>query len=43
MLFARQLWIMRDRARERCFAAFRNNNWVGGVLWLGILLSLALK
>jgi len=43
VLFARQLWIMRDRARERCFAAFRNNNWVGGVLWLGILLSLALK
>ncbi|MGH8211926.1 MAG: 4-hydroxybenzoate octaprenyltransferase, partial [Rhodanobacteraceae bacterium] len=42
-LFVRQLWIMRDRARDRCFAAFRNNNWIGGVLWLGVLLSLALR
>ena len=42
-LFAWQLRIMRFRQRERCFAAFRNNNWTGCVLWLGILLSLALK
>ncbi|MDN5924359.1 MAG: 4-hydroxybenzoate octaprenyltransferase [Xanthomonadales bacterium] len=38
-----QLWIMRDRSREHCFAAFRNNIWVGGVLWAGILLALALR
>jgi 4-hydroxybenzoate polyprenyltransferase len=43
VLFVRQLWITRDRARERCFDAFRNNNWVGGVLWLGVMLSLALR
>lgn len=43
VLFVRQSWIMRDRARDSCFAAFRNNNWVGGALWLGILLSLALR
>ncbi len=43
VLFVRQSWIMRDRARERCFDAFRNNNWVGGVLWLGMLLSLAMR
>ncbi|MGH8163720.1 MAG: 4-hydroxybenzoate octaprenyltransferase, partial [Rhodanobacteraceae bacterium] len=43
VLFAWQLWAMRDRARERCFAAFRNNNAVGLVLWIGILLALAIK
>ncbi|HEX7130585.1 MAG TPA: 4-hydroxybenzoate octaprenyltransferase [Rhodanobacteraceae bacterium] len=42
-LFAWQLWTMRDRARAHCFAAFRNNNWVGCVLWVGILFSLAIK
>jgi 4-hydroxybenzoate polyprenyltransferase len=42
-LFAWQLWTMRDRARAHCLAAFRNNNWVGCVLWVGILFSLALK
>ncbi|MBS0432904.1 MAG: 4-hydroxybenzoate octaprenyltransferase [Proteobacteria bacterium] len=42
LLFAWQLWAMRKRARDRCFAAFRNNNWVGGILWLGMLLALAM-
>ncbi len=42
-LFAYQQWIMRAREREACFAAFRNNNWVGMALWAGIVLSLALK
>ena len=42
-LFAWQLWTMRDRSRAHCFAAFRNNNWVGCVLWAGILFSLALR
>ncbi len=41
--FAWQLWTMRDRARDRCFAAFRNNNAVGLMLWIGILLALAIK
>lgn len=41
-LSAWQLWMMRDRSREHCFAAFRNNLWVGGVLWLGIVVALAL-
>ena len=43
LLFAWQLWIMRRRDRDACFAAFRNNNWVGLALWVGILLSLALN
>lgn len=42
-LFAWQLWTMRDRAREHCFAAFRNNNAVGLTLWIGIMLALAVK
>ncbi len=42
-LFAWQQWIMRKRDRDACFAAFRNNNWVGGVLWVGIALAMALK
>ncbi|HEU0276519.1 MAG TPA: 4-hydroxybenzoate octaprenyltransferase [Rhodanobacteraceae bacterium] len=42
LLFAWQLWNMRWRQREACFAAFRNNNWVGGVIWLGIVVALAL-
>src|SRR5690348_6079989 len=42
-LFAWQLWTMRDRSRAHCFAAFRSNNWVGCVLWAGILFSLALR
>jgi len=42
-LFAWQLWTMRDRSRAHCFAAFRNNNWVGCVLWAGMLFSLAIK
>jgi len=42
-LFAWQQWIMRRRDRDACFAAFRNNNWVGLALWVGIVMALALK
>ena len=43
LLFAWQLWNMRWRRREACFAAFRNNNWVGGVIWLGMVVALAMR
>ena len=43
LLFGWQQWVLRGREREACFAAFRNNNWVGLALWLGIFLSYALK
>lgn len=43
VLFAWQLWHIRKRDREACFAAFRNNNWVGMVLWVAIVFSLAVK
>ena len=34
-------WI-RDRTREGCFNAFRHNNWVGGVVFAGIVADYAL-
>ncbi|HEX5962042.1 MAG TPA: 4-hydroxybenzoate octaprenyltransferase [Rhodanobacteraceae bacterium] len=43
LLFAWQLWNMRWRQRGACFAAFRNNNWVGGVVWLGMVVALAIR
>jgi 4-hydroxybenzoate polyprenyltransferase len=42
-LLAGQLWMIRKRERDACFAAFRNNNWVGCVLWIGLLLALAIR
>jgi len=42
LLFAWQLWIMRKRDRNACFAAFRNNNWVGMALWVAIVLAYAM-
>nr|WP_040670655.1 4-hydroxybenzoate octaprenyltransferase [Rhodanobacter fulvus] len=41
-LFAYQLWLIRDRQRDACLAAFRHNNWVGLALWIGIVLALAM-
>ncbi|HXF08062.1 MAG TPA: 4-hydroxybenzoate octaprenyltransferase [Candidatus Acidoferrales bacterium] len=38
-LFVWQQFLMRARDRAGSFAAFRNNNWVGGVVFLGILAS----
>ena len=35
-LFARQQWLARGRERDGCFRAFRNNNWVGLALFLGL-------
>lgn len=36
-LFARQLASIRNRDREACFRAFLNNNWVGFILFIGML------
>jgi len=41
LLLGWQLWNIRDRTKARCFEAFQANNWVGAVLWLGMLLALA--
>jgi len=37
VLFARQLFSVRQRDRDACFKAFLNNNWVGLVIVLGLL------
>ena len=42
-LFGWQQWLIRTRDRDACLKAFRNNNWVGLALWVGIVLSYALK
>ena len=42
-LFGWQQWLIRVRDRDACLKAFRNNNWVGLALWVGIVLSYALK
>lgn len=34
--FVYQQYLIQDRVRERCFAAFLNNNWVGMVIFIGI-------
>lgn len=43
LMFGWQQWQMRSREPQACFAAFRNNNWVGCVIWVGLLLSLAIR
>lgn len=37
-LFVYQQYLIRDRSRAGCFAAFLNNNWVGGVVFVGMWL-----
>lgn len=38
LLFVRQQWLIRERERGPCFQAFLNNNWYGGVIFVGIVL-----
>lgn len=39
LLFLYQQWLIKDRNPTRCFQAFLNNNWVGLVIFLGIVVS----
>jgi 4-hydroxybenzoate polyprenyltransferase len=39
LLFVYQQWLIKDREKQLCFRAFLNNNWVGLIIFLGILLS----
>jgi 4-hydroxybenzoate polyprenyltransferase len=42
-LFVYQQWLIRFRAREACFKAFLNNNWVGLAIFAGIVADFSLK
>lgn len=37
-LFVYQQWLIHIRDPAQCFAAFLNNNWVGLVIWMGIVI-----
>lgn len=39
LLFAYQQWLIKDRDAQKCFRAFLNNNWVGAVIFAGIVSS----
>jgi len=42
-LFIYQQYLIRNREPEACFRAFLNNNWVGMVIFFGILADYAMK
>jgi len=39
VLVAYQYFLIRGRDRERCFRAFLDNNWLGFVVFVGIVLA----
>ncbi len=39
LLFCYQQWLIRHRNRDACFKAFLNNNFVGMIIFIGILLA----
>jgi len=41
-LFVWQQFIIVNRDRDACFKAFLNNNWIGAVIWIGLLAAYAL-
>lgn len=42
-LMARHQWLARDRRRDGCFAAFRQNHYIGLVIFIGIVLHYTFK
>ena len=36
ILFARHLWLIRDRDIEQCFAAFNQSKWIGLIILVGL-------
>jgi 4-hydroxybenzoate polyprenyltransferase len=42
-LFIYQQWLIRFRARDACFKAFLNNNWVGVAIFIGLAADTALS
>jgi 4-hydroxybenzoate polyprenyltransferase len=42
-LAARQCWLIRGRDRDRCFQAFRENNWLGLAIFAGVAIDFHLR
>lgn len=40
LLFAYQLWLIRERDPEKCFKAFLHNNYIGLVVFTGVIFGL---
>jgi 4-hydroxybenzoate polyprenyltransferase len=36
ILFARHLWLIRDRDVKQCFAAFNQSKWIGLIILIGL-------
>jgi 4-hydroxybenzoate polyprenyltransferase len=43
VLIAQQYRLIREREPARCFRAFLDNNWVGAVIFAGIVFALLLE
>ena len=43
VLFVYQLWLSKDHERHACLKAFLNNNWVGAVIFISIVLHYSLS
>jgi 4-hydroxybenzoate polyprenyltransferase len=39
VLLAYQQYLIKDRLPDLCLKAFLNNNWVGAVIFVGVVLS----
>lgn len=39
LLMLQELYMARHLEREKCFAAFHHNNWVGAAIWGGLILE----
>lgn len=42
-LFMYQQWLIQERKPEQCFKAFLNNNWVGAVMFVGLVVDFAVR